>query len=321
MKRTLLAAIAGLMLGAAAHAAPSYAVLSLVGDKLDIVTYQPTIGSQLDANSHALLAMPQDELDVAALRAINRSLKAAAPDAQVALLAASTAADFAGQDNIFGGDHVALPPEIDAALRREAASMLVLVTKHHGEARMKSFNDRLGSGRVEGLGFYLDGNKQIYNRDTGTTSVGYIAPFVYVDVALVDLASRTVVRHTTIEAGRVIEAAHNASGINAWDALTAAEKVAMLTQLLASELDSAVPALLSGKTASASADASTDPPAHQARRGRWLGKACGATCGHCTAAPLDSSHNSLARQRCAATRIRGAHAAPRKLTQIEGVAR
>lgn len=244
MKRPLLAAIAGLMLGAAAHAAPSYAVLSLVGDKIDIVTYQPVVGSQLDSNSHALLALPQDELDVAALRTINRALKAAMPDAQVALLAASTAEDFAGQERIFNGDHVALPPEIDAALRREGATTLVLVTKHHGEARMRDLNEKLGSGRVEGLGFYLDGNKEIYNRETATTSVGYIAPFVYVDVALVDLGSRTVVRRTTVEAGHVIEAAHNASGVNAWDALSAAEKVAMLKALLTSELDRAVPALL-----------------------------------------------------------------------------
>jgi hypothetical protein len=249
MKRPLLAAIAGLMLGAAAHAAPSYAVLSLVGDKIDIVTYQPVVGSQLDSNSHALLALPQDELDVSALRAVNRALKAATPDAQVALLAASTAADFAGQDRIFDGDHVALPPEIDAALRREGATMLVLVTKHHGEARMRALNDKLGSGRVEGLGFYLDGNKQIYNRDTAITSVGYIAPFVYVDVSLVDLGTRTATRRATIESGRVIEAAHNASGVNAWDALSAAEKVAMLTALLSSELDTAVPALLGERSA------------------------------------------------------------------------
>src|ERR1041385_2289274 len=55
MKPYLLASIAGLLLGASAHAAPSYAVLSLVGDKLDVVTYQMATGSKLDANSHNAL--------------------------------------------------------------------------------------------------------------------------------------------------------------------------------------------------------------------------------------------------------------------------
>jgi hypothetical protein len=255
MNKRLLAAMAGLLLGAAAQAAPSYAVLSLVGDKLDIVTFQPTTGSLVDPNSHTPLAMPQDDLDVAALRAINRSLKAAVPGAQVALLAASKAEDFTGQEHIFSGDQVTLPAEIDAAVRREGASMLVLVTRHHGEAHMQSFNNKLGSGRIDGLGFYVDGNKWIDNRDMGTTSQGYIAPFVYIDVSLVDLATGTVVRRRTIESGRVVEAAHNAQGANAWQALTPAEKVTMLTRLLTEQLDAAVPALVTGRGAGAEASA------------------------------------------------------------------
>ena len=183
MKRQLLASIAGLILGSSAQAAPSYAVLSLVGDKLDVVTYQPTTGSRLDTNTHVPLVMPQDELDIAALRAINRSLKSSVPGAQVALLAASKAEDFDGQENIFGGGRVTLPAEIDAAVRREGASILLLVTKHQGEARMQAAQTKLGSGRVEGLGFYLDGNKNMKDLDTGARSKGYIAPFVYIDVS------------------------------------------------------------------------------------------------------------------------------------------
>jgi len=246
MKRPLLAAIAGLTLAAAADAAPSYAVLSLVGDKLDIVTYQPVTGSQLDSNSHTTLAMPQDELDIAALRSINRSLKAAAPDAQVALLAASTAADFEGQERMFGGNHVTLPPEIDAAVHREGVATLVLVTKHQGEAHLQAWNDKLGSGRIGGLGFYVDGNKWLRNRDTNLSSQGYVAPFVYVDVALVDVASGMVTRHTTIEAGRVVDSTRGTEGGNAWEALSAAQKVAMLTNLLTEQLRAAMPPLLAG---------------------------------------------------------------------------
>ena len=79
MKRYLLASIAGLLLGGSAHAAPSYAVLSLVGDKLDVVTYQMATGSKLDANSHNALALPQDEFDLAACRTPIRCKPATGP--------------------------------------------------------------------------------------------------------------------------------------------------------------------------------------------------------------------------------------------------
>ena len=207
MKRYLLASIAGLLLGGSAHAAPSYAVLSLVGDKLDVVTYQMATGSKLDANSHNALALPQDEFDLAALRAINRTLKTKVPGAQVALLAASRAEDFADQDRIFDGGRVALPAEIDAAVQREGAANLLLVTKHHGEARMRVMQGRIGSGRVEGLGFYLDGTTELEDHDTGKRAVGFIAPFVYVDVSLVDVATRSVVRRKTsidVSVGRAV---------------------------------------------------------------------------------------------------------------------
>jgi len=244
MKRYLLASIAGLLLGGSAHAAPSYAVLSLVGDKLDVVTYQMATGSKLDANSHNALALPQDEFDLAALRAINRTLKTKVPGAQVALLAASRAEDFADQDRIFDGGRVALPAEIDAAVQREGAANLLLVTKHHGEARMRVMQGRIGSGRVEGLGFYLDGTTELEDHDTGKRAVGFIAPFVYVDVSLVDVATRSVVRRKTIMAGRTVGVYDSAQGVKAWDALSAADKVSTLTSMLVEELDAAVPDLV-----------------------------------------------------------------------------
>ena len=47
MNRHLSIALGALVLAVGAHAAPSYAVLSLVGDKLDVVTYQLASGFRL----------------------------------------------------------------------------------------------------------------------------------------------------------------------------------------------------------------------------------------------------------------------------------
>jgi hypothetical protein len=256
MNRYLLGALGPLLLACTAQAAPSgasYAVLSLVGDKLDIVTYQPQVGSQLDSNSHLSLAMSEDELDTAALRAVNRSLRASLPGTPVALLAASTPDSFADQARIFSGGHVTLPAEIDAAVRREGATTLVLITKHHGEARLQLADGYLGSGKIEGLGFYMNTIQRLKTRETGAHSIGYLAPFVYVDVALVDVATATVIRRATIASGHVIGMANNPASVSPWDALSPAEKVSTLKQMLAQELEAVVPALVAGSPVQAAA--------------------------------------------------------------------
>src|SRR3954471_12611023 len=62
--RALLATI--LLLGASAGAlaaVPTYAVVSLVGDRLLISQYVPGTGSHIDRNTRQFAAMPDDALD------------------------------------------------------------------------------------------------------------------------------------------------------------------------------------------------------------------------------------------------------------------
>lgn len=252
MNHRLFASLMPLLLAGSAWAnppTPSYAVISLVGDKLDIVTYQPQVGTQLDSNSHLPLTMSQDELDTVALRAVNRSLRATVPGATVALLAASTPDSFVDQGRMFSGDHVTLPAEIDAAVHREGAARLVLITKHHGEARLQVADGYIGSGKIEGLGFYVDTNKRMKVQETGTRSIGYLAPYVYIDVSLIDVATGTVTRRVVVAFGRVIATPAQAEGANPWDALSTQEKVSSLKEMLSDKLAEVVPTLITGQPA------------------------------------------------------------------------
>jgi hypothetical protein len=81
---------------------------------------------------------------------------------------------------------------------------------------------------------------------------------VYVVVALVDVATSTVVRRATIATGNVIGTSNNPDSVNPWDALSAEEKVATLKRMLSEELEAVVPVLLKGQ-AQQSVDASTSP--------------------------------------------------------------
>ena len=241
----LAAVLPALASPAHAQAAPTYAVLSLIGDQLDAVTYQPQIGTLLDSNTH--LAMPMgagNVLDTAALRATNSALRATVAVTDVALLATSAPAIYADESRFFVGDQVRLPADIETAVAQAKASRLVLITKHRGEAHLKTKHGFVGNGKIEGLGFYLDTVHRIHDEDITDRTVGFIAPFVYIDVTLVDTASHTVLRQTAITASETVMGAGNANGANTWGALSPEQKMAALNRLLSTSLAEVVPQLV-----------------------------------------------------------------------------
>lgn len=222
----------------------TYAVLSLVGDKLDAVTYQPQIGTLLDANTHLAMPMTVDLLDTAALRAANKALRAALPGTDVELLAASTPDTFVDEARFFTGDQVRLPADIETAVVQVKASKLVLITKHRAEARLAVNSGFIGNGKIEGLGFYVDSIHRLPDADNVEHTVGFLAPFVYVDVTLVDVASHAVERRTTIKASRTFVPGSTAKADTVWDTLDGKAKVATLTQLLSDNLATVIPQLV-----------------------------------------------------------------------------
>ncbi len=243
----LAAALPALALPAhaqAPQAAPTYAVISLVGDRLDVVTHQPQVGTLADANSHSPLQLSEDLLDTVALRAVNRAMKATMPGAEIALLAATEPGTFVDQSRFFAGDQVRLPREIDEAVHRENVATLVLLTKHKGEAQLKVREGHLGGGKLEGLGFYVDANMLMESADREHHSYGFIAPFVYIDASLVDVATGRLLRQTTIRATETIPSSSNAQGADAWGAMSAKEKVSALSGLLSENLAAAIPHLV-----------------------------------------------------------------------------
>jgi hypothetical protein len=124
------------------------------------------------------------------------------------------------------------------------AGTLVLITKHRADARLKVWHGFIGSGKIEGLGFYLDTVHRIRDGETNQRAIGFLAPFVYVDVTLVDTASHTVVRQTTITASETITAASNQTDASVWGALTTEQKMAALSRLLSKNLAAVVPQLV-----------------------------------------------------------------------------
>src|SRR6478672_4570974 len=72
----------------------TYAVLSLVGDRLLLSFYNPGVGSRLDRNDRQFVNLPDDMLDRTALRAVKAAVAEADAEAKVELLSVGNASFY-----------------------------------------------------------------------------------------------------------------------------------------------------------------------------------------------------------------------------------
>lgn len=239
-----------LMLGpacgaSAAEAERRYAVLSLIGDSLTLVTHRPAVGTRVDPNIRDTVALSDTVFDDTVLLASDRVLRSAAPRSTSTLLATSGPAAYAESRGWIKEQKFAAPKWLAEALKAERATHLLLVTKYRAEARFQFVGKMEGVGWLEGLGYYIDRLMTTLRADTGAQGVGYLAPYAYFGIALIDLSSSTLVKEHRATATRPISAADSKEGFTPWDVLSNAEKVDVLKQLIDAEIERSLPALVS----------------------------------------------------------------------------
>lgn len=217
---------------AALHAADAVvAIVSLAADQLTVTGFESTTGSKLDNNPQQRIALASQDLEKSILRAGLRAVADARAGKAVPLLL-SDAGLYRAQDRMLEGGSVALPPSLIATLQAQKATRLLLVTKHRAEARMKAADVELGSGRVEGLGFYVDRVTPLRREGTSEIGIGYIAPHVYVRLSLVDVADGRVLGTRLVTASRVHIASSADRGADPWELLDSQAKLKALNELI-----------------------------------------------------------------------------------------
>ena len=240
-----LAASAALWPACVLADARRYAVLSLLSDKFDVVNARPGVGSNLDQNRRQTFTDPGGLFDRYAAGAVERAIHGIDASAAVTMLTLPTTSRLFDQpDRIFDGKTIALPGSVVDALIAAKASRLVLLTKHRGETRLPLVSGETGTGSVRGLGFYVDVDLHITLRETGESSYGVLAPFVYLRLSLIDVESGEIVRERLVRAMATYFPAGKPGVVHPWDRLSAEQKVDALKRLLEQELGSAVPVLL-----------------------------------------------------------------------------
>jgi hypothetical protein len=233
---------------AAAPSAPVYAVLSLIGDKLNIVIAQVQIGTRIDINKRDSIEVNNPVFDNSAVSAVATAVRKIDPKAELAAINTRSAVLFEKQRSLFeqSGDKILIPDAIREALKAQSATYLFLITKRRDDASVQfveGFSD--GKGQLEGLGFYLDGSIRTKVSETGASGRGFVAPYAYINIALIDVASSRVIKKEKVTVSNPVSAGAAEKDIgNPWAALSSADKVRLVDLLVRREIERVVPELM-----------------------------------------------------------------------------
>ena len=251
MRRALVvAALAGLAAVPAARAADQrYAVLSLIGDTINLVWWQPSTGSNIDRNERQDVPTADGALDNVALLAVDDALRRANPKTEATLLASRDPTLFALQAKLLdrGSDTGELLAAVQGLLRQSQATRLILVSKHRGDARLPMRFEYAGTGKLTGLGFYIDRRMMVKDADSGAADRGFIAPYAYLELALIDAQTMKPIRRSVVPQATTVATGSAKGAVNPWQAMTTQEKSDALAQLIRQAVDRAMPELLAAE--------------------------------------------------------------------------
>jgi len=234
---------------ASAQTAPrSYAVISEFAREINVVTFQESTGSRLNNNLRTSMPMPGGALDKVALVAARQAIQKTEAGAGVWLVAPLDSDLFAPTQVFSEGGVLKLPDDVSGEMKTRGHTHLVLLTRLRAEADLKALDGRLGTGTLEGLGFYLDRVAAMRNANTGQSTTGFLAPYLHARAVLVDAANGRIVGVRNIRQSHVyVNTRTDVSGTDPWEGMKPDEKVRYLAEMINREVAAALPALLASR--------------------------------------------------------------------------
>lgn len=255
MKKTLLA-LSALLLAGAVHADSTsatrkYGILSLAGDSISTVTYVPGIGSRNDINDKQVYALGDNTaFDEAAIRAASAALQQLQPEAGRFLML-TIDAELHKMQNAMFDDPAANQANRDflkSLWKDKGVTHVVLVTKYRADAELKFMQNTGGTGKIEGLGFYMDNRVEVtsYKGDNNHSTQGVLMPFAYIKLRLLNADTLAVEGEVRLKQGEMVTYAPDADerAVRTWQALSAKQKTDYLDRLLREAVTEGVPRLL-----------------------------------------------------------------------------
>jgi hypothetical protein len=164
----------------------SFAISSIVGDTVSVVSQQKQTGRLVDSNRKQSVELPEQGLDGEIMLLTQQLVNAQCQNCQASLLRIKPVVTPEEGEKL-------LPGLLGAAKNAKADRLIVLI-KHRADARIP-FDDgqSRGQGKLVGLGFYTDSTTEVKNSTTLAITTGYLAPFAFYQLLVVDVASGDVI--------------------------------------------------------------------------------------------------------------------------------
>ncbi|MCW5635864.1 MAG: hypothetical protein KIT17_21180 [Rubrivivax sp.] len=219
--------------------------MSLLADEFTVVGQEGTTGTKLDQNRRETVRIADGALERLVIGAAMRAVAGVDAAAKVMPMLVNEPRYYRDQSDWVDGDKAALPAELAEALRGAGMTHLVLVRKLRAPARMNTGRVSLGTGRLEGVGFYVDRSMPLRLEGTSEVTVGYLAPYVYARAALIDLVEGRVLGQRDVTYGEVVTASlTGARGADPWHWLDARGKLQAIASIVERDLALAIESLL-----------------------------------------------------------------------------
>jgi hypothetical protein len=119
----------------------------------------------------------------------------------------------------------------------------ILITKIQYEGVPAVQKPFVGGGTLEGVGFFVGREAPPQGMDPNSGGPGFLSPFAYFNVTLVDLGSGKVVREEKGTASTTLSATGTDTG-NPWDTLSSNQKLQAIIDLVKRELEIVLPKVL-----------------------------------------------------------------------------
>lgn len=219
---------------AQASATPKLGVMSVLGREVQVVISAPTVGTRVDRNAKDTLKVGNDFENFVLRSTADAARREGLGEAL--LLARPANGSMPWQRD---GQAVLVTQVLLDAARAAKLSHLVLIQPVRADAKLQMLRSVTGAGQLEGLGFYVDTSLEVQREDTGQRSTGFLAPFAYFDMYLVEVATLDLKAEYRARASAAI-ADPERQGNDPWQALSTEGKVEALRHLTQEEIDTAV---------------------------------------------------------------------------------
>ena len=234
----VLVALAGF--GAALAHAQRYAVISLIGDRMELAYAKGVEGQPVDRIERRFIPLEDSRIDRYTLLAANDLIKKLAPGADPVLLQAFDRGYFdidAGTAAIVDWMRTLVKDS------RPKVTHAILIKKMQYEGVPAVQKPFVGGGTLEGVGFFVGREAPPAGVDPNAGGPGFLSPFAYFEVSLVDLESGRVLRIEKGTASTTLSATGTDTG-NPWDALSGQQKLEKIMELVKKELELVMPKVL-----------------------------------------------------------------------------